>query len=104
MDITIIKDKLFEKSKQYDFALFNGLPYTENQDLEFAKFKWEGSDIESYLDFAHRLGIKIVYYKFAIEENKSSQHFDKPKYLMAYFKFNDNYYRFCWMSDWFANE
>jgi hypothetical protein len=92
MKIDLLKNKFFEKANEKEMALFYGLPIQEDDYFCHAKYRWDNNDIESFIEFANKVGVSVLYYD--VLANK-----EKLVGLMVYFKFNEEYHKFSWFDD-----
>jgi hypothetical protein len=101
MEIEKLKKKLFEKTKEKNISLFFGLPLKEDYSHYYAKYRWQDNNIVAFVEFANKVGVKCLYYDLLVDGDVK---IDKPLIgLMVYFKFKEEFHKFCWLEDSFYN-
>lgn len=98
MIIEKLKQKLFDQVKEHDLALFHGLPNSSNR----IKYYNEGNDIEDFINFAIKVGVKVIYYDLDYFEEEGSE--KKLVGLSVHFNYKRELYRFHWEEDWYYNK
>jgi hypothetical protein len=94
-----LKKKLFEKVKEHNLILFHAVP---NNPFEYSRYFFEGDKIEEFIEFANKVGTKIIYYDLDYFEEEGSE--KKLVGLAVHFNHEDKLYRFNWREDWYHNK
>ena len=85
-----LKNKLFEKVKEHNLVLFQAVPYKVDS---CEKYSFEGNNIEEFIDFAHKMGVQVIYYDLDHSEDENLVG------IAVHFKFDGGLYRFHWWED-----